>query len=142
MKNKKNKKSLLFPYYYEYITHYILCSFIVWFLRSVIPADRLRFVETHIDVRLPAKKSLSAGDRDTILEDFTNDYLKIDGVFLLRLIAHNTNGITTTEVACAVFDQWKEYQDPRKDPTSRGIDESGESTELTERKDRSGSINM
>ena len=37
---------------------------------------------------------------------FTDSYLRHDGVFLLRLIAHNTNGITTTEITRELWDLW------------------------------------
>jgi len=125
----------------EFCACHFVRSFIVWFLRGVIPVDRLRFVRTHIAVRL---KETCSTDEDvtTVLHEFTNTYLQIDGVFLLRLIAHNTNGITTTEVASAVFEQWIEHKDAHKEPTARMIDETSESTTSVGKTGRSGSINM
>jgi len=44
------------------------------------------------------------------LRKFTDYYLRHDGVFLLRLIAHNTNGITTTEITRELWDLWYDRQ--------------------------------
>jgi len=43
---------------------------------------------------------------DNTVRRFTETYLRHDGVFLLRLIAHNTNGITTTEITRELWDLW------------------------------------
>ena len=79
-------------------------SFLVWLCRAVLLQDRLRFVANHLTLgsRLPAS-GRAAEDR-RLLRRFVVDYLRQDGAFLLRLIAHNTNNITTTEVVCALWD--------------------------------------
>ena len=58
---------------------------------------------------------MSTDRQDTIrnedkVMDFINNYLRHDGVFLLRLIAHNTNGITTTEITRELWDRWYDRQ--------------------------------
>ena len=35
------------------------------------------------------------------------EYLGQDGAFLFRLVAHNTDNITTMEIVCAVWDLWR-----------------------------------
>ena len=47
---------------------------------------------------------------DAMVRRFAENYLCSDGVFLLRLIAHNTNGITTTEVTKEMWDVWYDRQ--------------------------------
>jgi len=81
-------------------------SLLLWIVRSLSMADRLRFVANHLKVgdRLPARP----GPKETeLVRKFTRDYLRQDGSFLLRLIAHNTDNITTTELLCSVWDDWK-----------------------------------
>ena len=39
---------------------------------------------------------------------FVEDYLRQDGVFVLRLVGHNTNALTVTEFVCCL---WENYQD-------------------------------
>jgi hypothetical protein len=38
---------------------------------------------------------------------FVEEYLRQDGVFVLRLIGHNTNAITVTEFVCALWDEYR-----------------------------------
>ena len=47
---------------------------------------------------------------DAKVRSFTDNYLRVDGVFLLRLIAHNTNGITTTQITKELWDNWSDKQ--------------------------------
>ena len=45
---------------------------------------------------------VSQGEREVdpdLLDQFIKQYLKTDGVFIFRLISHNTNYITSTEVS-------------------------------------------
>jgi Innexin len=43
-----------------------------------------------------------------IVRSFTEDYLRIDGVLLLRLIDHNTDSITTSDIATGLLEVWLE----------------------------------
>ena len=45
-----------------------------------------------------------------MVRKFVHDYLRTDGVFLLRLIAHNTSGITATEITKEIWDLWYDRQ--------------------------------
>lgn len=85
-------------------------SFIVWLLRAVLLQDRLKFVSNHLMLgsRLPGSGSGRAANDSRLVRKFVVDYLRQDGTFLFRLIAHNTNNITTTEVICTLWDYWKD----------------------------------
>lgn len=105
-----------------------ICSLFIWFVRSVLPLDRSRFVERHLTQRLNDRFSEKSARHDALCK-FTFDYLQADGVLLLRLISHNTDGITTTQIAGALFDKWYEHcNEERKD--SKGNDELDEVTSL------------
>jgi len=56
-----------------------------------------------VTVKVVSRRACYAGDCR-----FVVDYARQDGAFLLRLIAHNTNNITTTEVVCALWDCWRQ----------------------------------
>ena len=62
---------------------------------------------------------------------FTTDYLKQDGAFLMRLIVHNTNNITVTEIICAMWDLWMEKRNQRK-KFGADSDEDDDSNDLDE----------
>ena len=79
-------------------------GFLSWLLTFLFPGDRLTFIQNHLRhydrLKTPLDKEMS--------KSFTHEYLKQDGVFLLRLISHNTNAVTTTEITCLLWDLWKE----------------------------------
>ena len=54
--------------------------------------DRVKFVTNHLKLG----KKIHSEDDLNMIPEFVGRYLKQDGAFLLRLIAHNTNNITTT----------------------------------------------
>jgi len=123
-------------------------SFLVWFIRSLVPQDRFRFVHNHLRRSfLRYSNSVQPGDRgndgpdtvqnrqnvmptNTMVQRFTNNYLRHDGVFLLRLIAHNTNGITTTEITRELWDLWFDREPPLLQ--GKGIEASNELSPLHE----------
>jgi len=78
--------------------------------------------------RLRFSFSGAAGERsegvhnDEMVRKFTEKYLCTDGVFLLRLIAHNTNGITATEVTKEMWDLWYDRQ------MKKATEQSGETS--------------
>jgi len=95
------------------------CSFVIWFVRSVLSVDRVRFVRGHLIRRADQTTPASAdrthptppppGIEDTeAVGQFVRDYLRVDGVFLLRLIAHNTNGVAAAEITLALWSEWYE----------------------------------
>ena len=55
-------------------------------------SDRERFVTNHLKLG----QKLEFDDDTEKVSRFVGNYLRQDGAFLLRLIAHNTNNITTT----------------------------------------------
>ena len=57
---------------------------------------------------MSAREAEKAGavQNDQLVRDFVDGFLRVDGAFLLRLIAHNTSGITATEVTKEMWDLW------------------------------------
>ena len=94
-------------------------SFFVWFIHPLIPQDIICFVTNHLELGhmdvIDTSNTFSKQDRNRDFRKFTTDYLKQDGAFLLRLIAHNTDNITTTEVTRALCEVWKDRHDGQPD---------------------------
>ncbi len=91
---------------------FIMTAFnlIIWSARFLFRRDRLTFIKNHLKDRLHNK------DDEEKCESFLDNYLRQDGAFVLRLIAHNADTVTTTEVTCALWDFWLERQSfPTKD---------------------------
>ncbi len=78
-------------------------SLIVWILQMTLARDKKRYVQNH----LRSEERIETDFDQQLSNDFVDHYLRSDGVFLLRLISHNTNNITATEVICALWDNWK-----------------------------------
>ena len=79
---------------------------VVWIIRSCLSGDRIKFILNHLII----VGKMDAKEDKELLKDFVENYLCQDGVFVLRLIAHNTNNITVTEITCAMWDRFKDYR--------------------------------
>ena len=53
------------------------------------------------------------------MAEFVAEYLRVDGVFLLRLIAHNTNGVAAADITRALWTGWYERR------TSKELEAAG-----------------
>ena len=80
-----------------------LVSLIVWILQMTITKDKVRYVQNH----LKSENRIETTFDNQLSRNFVDHYLRSDGVFLLRLISHNTNNITATEIIVALWDNWK-----------------------------------
>lgn len=91
-------------------------SFLFW-LFTFTSSSRLTFIKRYLKVndRLggyhqhhhSSTSSSSTLIDGKILDAFLFEYLKADGVFLLRLVKKNTNDIVTGELVCALWDNFK-----------------------------------
>ncbi len=79
-------------------------SLVVWILQITILRDQLRYIRNH----LGSGHRLETDFESQLSVDFVENYLRADGVFVLRLISHNTNNLTSTEIICALWDQWRD----------------------------------
>ena len=90
----------------------MLFSFLIWSIRSVLSCDRVRFVRGHLrrrdDPLSPGSPSSQPPgvDDSRLVGQFVGEYLRVDGVFLLRLIAHNTNGVAAADITLALWNDW------------------------------------
>ena len=90
-----------------------------WGIKSFMASDRLRFIKKHLilmnrveekdpDQNVePIGEGAQTGNDDDV-RHFVEDYLKQDGVFVMRLVGHNTNAITVTEYICRLWDEYIE----------------------------------
>ncbi|ELU06821.1 hypothetical protein CAPTEDRAFT_194468 [Capitella teleta] len=97
--NLYNEKIYMFIWFWLiFVAVVSMLSFFVWLIRFLFRSDRRMFINNHLKM---GDKVFDKNDKK-LCNKFLNNYLKQDGAFLLRLIAHNTNSITTTEVTCAI----------------------------------------
>lgn len=103
--NMYNEKIYMFLWFWMvFVLGVSIISLLVWIVRAVHQGDRIKFIKNH----LLLGGRLTRDVHSELIRKFTVDYLRQDGAFIMRLIAHNTNNVTTTEVICTVWDSWKE----------------------------------
>lgn len=118
---------------------------LIWLFRFMCSSDSVKFISNHLEdiiverekhdaqsqernlhtleAGINGKQKLRAsryGIKDEV-EEFLNDYLRNDGVFLLRLIAHNTSYITTKDITVALWKMWEEARKLPKDTTAKRV---------------------
>ena len=79
-------------------------AFLIWFIKALFINDRYRFIESNLVIAGRINRDRK-DDREKCL-NFVRHYLRVDGVFVMRLIRHNTNGITANEILASVWDNW------------------------------------
>ena len=104
--NLFNEKIFLFVWFWMVFVAAVACfSLLNWALRVAFAGDGQRYVKKHLRLMEKIGQNLSNPER-TRLSNFLNKYLKQDGVFILRLVGHNTNAITVTEFVCDLWDKF------------------------------------
>jgi len=110
--NLFNEKIYLFVWIWMvFVATMLAFSLFVWLLRAAFRVDRHRYVKKHLQL-------MDKIERDTDKKQavrFVEEYLKQDGVFVLRLVGHNTNAITVTEFTCALWDNFRNKTLTEKD---------------------------
>ena len=113
--NLFNEKIFLFVWFWIVFVIAMSCvSLVQWVMRAAFANDGRIFVKKHLEIN----GHLSTDSDLKKFRDFMN-YMKTDGVFVLRLLGHNTNGITVTDVAGKMFEKYKEKYNPNRDLESR-----------------------
>jgi hypothetical protein len=102
--NLFNEKIFLFIYFWLIVLSIVtLWSLIVWIYRFANGHERRQYVKRH----LKFANMLEDSDRQKRIHRFTHDYLGEDGVFVMRLIAHNTNTLTVTNFMSSLWENFK-----------------------------------
>jgi len=127
--NLYNEKIYVFLWFWMvFVAFMSVLGFVTWLLRAIMYSDKVTYVKNHLKVegRLNDQR-----DKD-LVPDFVSKYLRQDGIFLLRLIGHNTNNITVTEIMCALWDKFKEQRKLNEDEDEDG---NSASTEIEDGRD-------
>jgi hypothetical protein len=102
--NLFNEKIFLFIWFWmAFVAAVTTASLLMWALRVAFRVDRHRYVKKHLQLM---DKIDNEDDKKTAVR-FVEDYLRQDGVFVLRLVGHNTNAITVTEFVCSLWENYR-----------------------------------
>ena len=161
--NLYNEKIFLFLWFWLILVTLVnIVELFSWTFRGLFLSDGKRYIRDHLQYaeRLkgsekdPDTNSIELRRQDSKLEsndkheprvanDFVENYLKRDGVFLLRLIGHNTNKITVNELIVSLWDAWikrnhKEPIAPTFDPSAPTLDPTQEERARLKEKEATG----
>ena len=102
--NLFNEKIYLFIWFWMvFIAAMTVFSLLLWAMRCVFRKDRQRYIKKHLNL---LDKLKNENDKKMVPK-FVHQYLRQDGVFVLRLVGHNTNAITVTEFVCSLWDSFR-----------------------------------
>ena len=113
--NLFNEKIFLFVWFWiVFVIIMSIVSLLQWVLRAMFVNDGRIFVKKHLEIN----GHLQSDTDDKKFRGFMK-YMKMDGVFVLRLLGHNTNGITVTDVVGKMFEKYKEKHHPNRELEAR-----------------------
>ena len=97
-------------------------SLIFWIMKFLFRVDRVRFVNHHL--RALGK----VGNKDKSGMRFVSDFLKQDGVFVLRLVNLNVSGLVSAQMTGELWEIFKQDDHPHRSHKLRNnIHDEGES---------------
>lgn len=103
--NLFNEKIYLFIWFWlVFVTIFTLMSILLW-LWDFIGHTRIQFIKKYIKM-MPKYPYNRKSDRRSI-QAFATDYLRQDGVFILRLIGKNVNEVILCEIILALYQIFK-----------------------------------
>lgn len=108
--NLYNEKIYMFLWFWMiFVSIMTVISLLTWLARCLSATDRLKYIQNHL--KLSKSIPLNAADNFEQSRRFVQGYLRHDGVFLLRLIGHNTNTLTVSEIVHALFENWSDTRE-------------------------------
>ncbi|KAF6028118.1 hypothetical protein EB796_013578 [Bugula neritina] len=112
--NLFNEKIYIFLWWWLVIVAALsVLGFLVWCV-TLLPNSNNRFIGKYLKLM---NRLNGASDKERqLVKEFTNRYLRSDGVFVMRMLAQQVNDLTAAEVICSVWDRFIAYR-------SKSIDE-------------------
>ncbi|XP_052214606.1 innexin unc-9-like [Dreissena polymorpha] len=110
--NLFNEKFFILLWFWFVVVAVLACCNFGQFLFTVnFKSNRQRFVKKYLDI---GKNLYDEQFDKTVRTKFIDDYLREDGVFVLRMIASNSTDIVTTDLVKKLWDMFTSNKDDRK----------------------------
>ena len=101
--NMFNEKIFIFMWFwYVFVAGLSICSLLHWISRVGLKSSRIHFIRKFLKLR----NMIHSSDMKMSC-DFINNYLRQDGIFILRLMSQNVGELITSEIVDRL---WKNYK--------------------------------
>jgi len=103
--NLFNEKIFIFLWFWFVVVAAVTCgNFLFWIWRVIVKHNRVAYVKKFLKVR----DELHGEDDKRICRQFADQYLRDDGLFVLRIVSRNTNAILLTDLVLNLWGIYKE----------------------------------
>lgn len=110
--NLFNEKIFIFLWFWFIFVAIVTSgNFLFWIWRVVVKQNRVAYVKKFLKVN----DQLHGEDEKRLCRRFANDYLRDDGLFVLRIVARNTNSILLTDLVMCLWGIYKDKPEVRKE---------------------------
>jgi hypothetical protein len=96
---------LALSFWFSYLILHNFISFVI-LISEQFENQRIQYIK-----RLT---TLIEGNKDEYIENFTRNYLTYDGIFLLRLISHNSSELQAIEILKTIFEKYKIIEENKR----------------------------
>ena len=103
--NLFNEKIFIFLWFWFVVVAAVTCgNFLFWIWRVIVKRNRVAYVKKFLKVR----DELHGEDDKRICRQFADQYLRDDGLFVLRIVSRKTNAILLTDLVLNLWGIYKE----------------------------------
>ncbi|CAH8826026.1 unnamed protein product [Trichobilharzia szidati] len=104
--NMLNEKIYIFFWFWIcFLIAASIFSLVLWLIRMVIAPRRKDFIKRFLRIKGIRSRSGAEITRAD-LDEFIDDYLRRDGVFLIRMLAINAGDVITSEIVMALYEHY------------------------------------
>ncbi|KAF7261850.1 hypothetical protein EG68_00805 [Paragonimus skrjabini miyazakii] len=122
--NMLNEKIYIFFWFWIVFLIVASCiSLILWLVRMVIAPKRKDFIKRFLRVKGVLSRATHQQISRSDLDDFIDEYLRRDGVFLIRMLALNAGEVITAEIVTVLYKDYLAHLDQHENGSTSVEDE-------------------
>lgn len=102
--NLFNEKIYIFLWFWLVFVSVVTCfSLVSWLQHMMFPSSRIHYIRKFLKVM----DRIGSGPDKKLATRFTMEYLRVDGVFTLRLVGKNSSDIVVAEIVSGLWDLYR-----------------------------------
>ncbi|KAA3678591.1 innexin [Paragonimus westermani] len=122
--NMLNEKIYIFFWFWIVFLIVASCiSLILWLVRMVIAPKRKDFIKRFLRIKGVLSRATHQQISRSDLDDFIDEYLRRDGVFLVRMLALNAGEVITAEIVTVLYKDYLAHVDQHENGSTSVEDE-------------------